>query len=130
MQRRWLQLHLSTLLALVFIAAGLLWLNCSATMECVVGYELVNDRYEPVTRAVPVIGWPVSCNAVQILYLEDNGVNLPVESPSLQFWPLFTDGLVALGVLLPAAAILESITRRFSDRSLIRLKAAGNAEAA
>lgn len=57
---RRVQLHLVTLLALSFTASGLLWLNvrCSPGYPYIADYDISGDRYDPILKYSPSLGWP------------------------------------------------------------------------
>ena len=63
MKRRWLQLRLSTCIALMFVAGILLWLNLHALSRLfVTGWEKASDgSIDPQVSTLPVYGWPLPC---------------------------------------------------------------------
>ncbi|MCY3021414.1 MAG: hypothetical protein NTW87_20560 [Planctomycetota bacterium] len=59
-RRPWFQFHLSTAIVLMFVAAGLLWLNIRVHTTIAAGKQMWDDRECAVVRTWPSLGWPRS----------------------------------------------------------------------
>ena len=96
-KRPWFQYHLSTLCVLMFVAAGLLWLNMGKDK-----FHLSPNRCWN--------GWPWSCRNMQGNLFAPSTWRAYYEYPQLA-----GDIFVALAILLAVAFLLESRIRR-ADR--------------
>jgi hypothetical protein len=122
---RRVQLHLVTLLALSFTAAGLLWMNVpgSPGVWYVKDYEISGDAYEPVVTRADTFGWPKPFLIPELSFKQldpfsnANGtvtvpftIQLPGEK-LLHGSALVLDVLVALGLLLLIGGYSEWLLR-------------------
>jgi hypothetical protein len=107
MKRTPFQLHLSTALALTFVAAILLWLNMRAVqLEGFVGSTSYHGKTYENYVVVQGHGWPLTC-AKHFIYSEKaippgtywNTINLSVNMAA------------ALAILILCWAIIEAVTR-------------------
>jgi hypothetical protein len=128
-RRRWLQLHLSTCIVLMFVAGGLIWANVrlqepAPPPDAQVDDEQDEMRYrlehyvwqytEPHTRGWPWVAWQRSYK-FQVT-AERNDGRLPegidVESADWSYGNLAADGAVSITILFTIAFFLEWLIRR------------------
>ncbi|MCY3019181.1 MAG: hypothetical protein NTW87_09165 [Planctomycetota bacterium] len=100
--RPWLQFHLSTAVVLMFVAAGLLWLNMHDT-----------ERQLWIEH-----GWPcVAVRRAEVAFVEGPfGVRLDRPHTTIKPWGMAVDGLVAVATLFLVAFLCESRIRRRERR--------------
>jgi hypothetical protein len=108
MTRPRLQVHLSTLLIVSLLAAGLVLLN-------------VRERLIPSFRParLSLRGWPCDAlKAVQFLVDSAYDPTLIVEPKTTVFWtPVLVDVIACLGLLAVAAVAIEWATRRMKRKA-------------
>jgi hypothetical protein len=101
-KRPWLQFHLSTLVVVMFVAAGLLSLNMQWQPEDVVWLDQGGGSYGIYAESQ---GWPLTFHV-------RTGHGYPFVVPSWLLKGLFWDVLLAIGVLVAAGQISEWLIRR------------------
>lgn len=107
--RRWLQIHLSTAIVLMFAASGILWLN---TKESAARWP-PGVYYEPMPPGYhcKAFGWPYT---YRILYGSDSDN----ERSQFNDYTLTIDIIVALFTILITAVVCEwLIYRRENNKS-------------
>jgi len=131
------QLHLVTLVALSFSAAGLLWLNvrCSPGMAYISSYDVAGGNFVPIWRDAPSVGWPRAfvIPDYQAFFIEHSpGMMIPYFVPAgpssgrhnVRYVPLLMDVAAGLGILLSVAVLCEWVVRRRSQRPATRVQTA------
>jgi len=127
---RLVQLHLVTLLAMSFTAAGLLWLNvrCSPGYPYIADYDISGDIYDPIIKRWPSVGWPYSFvyfeGQITFIAIDPRLPSLPIQSPGsgndgprIRVGQLLKDLAIALGIVLSVAVFCEWTLRRRAKRS-------------
>ncbi|HYF51691.1 MAG TPA: hypothetical protein VEJ63_19910 [Planctomycetota bacterium] len=113
---KWYQLHLSTLLVVSLLAAGLVWLN---VRDAVFDGEIAS-RYVPYDTAQPWFagrGWPWP---FEIVCWVDSEVP---QVDTLRIWKNLSSNIVLCFALLTTAAIaIEWLTRRMKRGAIKRAR--------
>ncbi len=131
-RRPWLQIHLSTALALMFIAASLLWINFKPSRYYVAGEgeNGTHDVYCGIAR-----GWPLTCHWPPVVMwgtgkIDDRGaviassvIKTTTARDALDGEPATWDvhyaalnAALAAAILIASAMLLEVWTCRRSSR--------------
>jgi hypothetical protein len=117
-KRPWLQYHLSTAVVLMFVAAGLLWLNMTRRSAEDFGYWTKTCRGTFVNYRYTDYGWPVRCVS-ELSPTEVGGKR--IEPPRtfgviLEWQWLACDVIVALIICGTTAILCEQLIRRKERR--------------
>ncbi len=110
-RRAWFQIHLSTALALCFLAGGIVWLNCTARSE-------QRPPHRSISVAYTCYGWPFSIVEYRMDLRTRPGASSGSEAEIYfepQRQPIQVTGLILDFAL--AASILLSVGYRLERRS-------------
>lgn len=107
-KRPWFQFHLSTAVVLMFVAAGLMWLNITV-------FEGVLKTREPGKSR----GWPFGCwgEYTWSAYHWDELVQGPEHRVEVHCWLVLCNLVVALLILCVVGFVCEQYIRRKSPQA-------------
>ena len=110
-RRPWFQLHLSTAIVMMFVAAGLIWANTSRSVH-----------FSDPEFYVEKFGWPnAMCRRISYVDIDSNGN----ESRKLSDWewewkgnhPVYWNALSAVFVMIGSSLAVEWLIRRSETRA-------------
>ena len=122
-RHRWLQIHLSTAIVLMFVAGGLTWANATKRV-----YAEWSRTFPATSAKTYIYGFPLWYFSKCVVTLADGHEKVLIPDPytdyvidvpvvSLRYGPLTVDILFVLLVLGMFAVMLEWLIRRREDRN-------------